>query len=112
MNLLGFGLSVLGVSVAEMICVRNCTITQWIASVTGKGPRAKVWAIMTDPNRIDNPPPEPAKNQPVGAETIGKKPLKTVAEDEVVDVSKLSKEEQMALYEKELKESDWGHQPC
>jgi hypothetical protein len=25
---------------------------------------------------------------------------------------KLSKEEQLALYEKELKESDWGHQPC
>ena len=25
---------------------------------------------------------------------------------------KLSPEEQMALYEKELKEEDWGHQPC
>jgi hypothetical protein len=25
---------------------------------------------------------------------------------------KLTKEEQLALYEKELKESDWGHQPC
>jgi hypothetical protein len=25
---------------------------------------------------------------------------------------KLSPEEQMALYEKELKENDWGHQPC
>jgi len=24
----------------------------------------------------------------------------------------LSPEEQMALYEKELKEQDWGHQPC
>jgi len=24
----------------------------------------------------------------------------------------LSKEEQWALFEKELKESDWGHQPC
>lgn len=24
----------------------------------------------------------------------------------------LTAEEQMALYEKELKESDWGHQPC
>ncbi len=27
-------------------------------------------------------------------------------------VSQLTPEEQMALYEKELKESDWGHQPC
>jgi hypothetical protein len=25
---------------------------------------------------------------------------------------KLSPEEQMALYEEELKETDWGHQPC
>jgi hypothetical protein len=25
---------------------------------------------------------------------------------------KLTKEEQMALYEKDLKENDWGHQPC
>jgi hypothetical protein len=28
------------------------------------------------------------------------------------DPGKLTAEEQMALYEKELKESDWGHQPC
>ena len=25
---------------------------------------------------------------------------------------KLTPEEQLALYEKELKEDDWGHQPC
>jgi hypothetical protein len=25
---------------------------------------------------------------------------------------KLTAEEQMALFEKELKENDWGHQPC
>ncbi len=25
---------------------------------------------------------------------------------------KLTPEEQMALYEKDLKETDWGHQPC
>ena len=24
----------------------------------------------------------------------------------------LNSEEQMALYEKDLKENDWGHQPC
>jgi hypothetical protein len=29
-----------------------------------------------------------------------------------VDVSKLTPEEQMALFEKDLKENDWGHQPC
>ena len=25
---------------------------------------------------------------------------------------KLTADEQMALYEKDLKENDWGHQPC
>lgn len=32
--------------------------------------------------------------------------------DESKPANELSPEEQMALYEKELKESDWGHQPC
>jgi len=27
-------------------------------------------------------------------------------------VKKLTPEEQMALYEEDLKEHDWGHQPC
>ena len=27
-------------------------------------------------------------------------------------IKKLTKEEQLALYEKSLKEDDWGHQPC
>ncbi|MBL9205272.1 MAG: hypothetical protein JNN01_09320 [Opitutaceae bacterium] len=30
----------------------------------------------------------------------------------VVPPSPLTPEEQMALFEKELKETDWGHQPC
>jgi len=29
-----------------------------------------------------------------------------------VNPSDLSEEEQMALYEKDLKDTDWGHQPC
>jgi len=32
--------------------------------------------------------------------------------NEAKPVSKLTPEEQMALFEKELKENDWGHQPC
>ena len=28
------------------------------------------------------------------------------------DVNQLTPEEQMALYEDDLKETDWGHQPC
>jgi hypothetical protein len=34
------------------------------------------------------------------------------ASSEVKPANQLSPEEQMALYEKELKENDWGHQPC
>ena len=31
---------------------------------------------------------------------------------EQTTANKLTPEEQMALYEKDLKENDWGHQPC
>ena len=31
---------------------------------------------------------------------------------EVSDPNRLSAEEQMERFEKELKENDWGHQPC
>ena len=67
---------------------------------------------MTDQPPKDPIPPAsdqgrvaPAKS-PTGTEpnlAAGQKPG---------DVSQLTAEEQMALYEKELKENDWGHQPC
>ena len=38
--------------------------------------------------------------------------LERKAPTEPVAPGQLSKEEQWALFEKELKESDWGHQPC
>ena len=31
---------------------------------------------------------------------------------EVKPVSELTPEQQMELYESDLKENDWGHQPC
>ena len=31
---------------------------------------------------------------------------------ELPPANALTPEEQMALFEKELKENDWGHQPC
>jgi hypothetical protein len=34
------------------------------------------------------------------------------ASSDAKPINQLSPEEQMALYEKELKENDWGHQPC
>ena len=39
-------------------------------------------------------------------------PSPTKTDEETLDPEKLSAEEQMALYEKSLKEDDWGHQPC
>lgn len=43
--------------------------------------------------------PEPASTRP-------DKPAETTSPNQ------LTPEEQMALFEKELKENDWGHQPC
>ena len=37
---------------------------------------------------------------------------KLVESREPAPANKLTPEEQMDLYEKELKENDWGHQPC
>jgi len=37
---------------------------------------------------------------------------KAAAPNDVKTLEQLSKEKQWALFEKELKESDWGHQPC
>jgi hypothetical protein len=34
------------------------------------------------------------------------------ASSETKPATELTPEEQMALYEKDLKENDWGHQPC
>jgi hypothetical protein len=36
----------------------------------------------------------------------------TVPPEGTAVASELTKEEQWALFEKELKENDWGHQPC
>jgi hypothetical protein len=38
--------------------------------------------------------------------------METSASSDSKPINELTPEEQMALYEKELKENDWGHQPC
>ena len=55
---------------------------------------------MPDPKSPKDSRPEP------------KQPENTKGEEKPVDPNELSEEEQMALYEKDLKDSDWGHQPC
>lgn len=51
---------------------------------------------------------EPKK--PLPAES--KKPGDDATDSKPQPAKELTAEEQMALYEKKLKEDDWGHQPC
>ena len=48
------------------------------------------------------------------SETVPRKDLKSTPEVSAKgeDSKKASAEEQMAAYEDDFKESDWGHQPC
>ena len=55
---------------------------------------------------MPEPENKPAPPQEQKADAI---PTRTDAPPEP---KQLTPEEQMALYEKELKENDWGHQPC
>ena len=76
---------------------------------------------MTDQPHADEPPrPELAKGQTreSQAPSVAAQPPTPKCEEahspasDPVSAKKLSAEEQMALYEKDLKENDWGHQPC
>jgi hypothetical protein len=59
---------------------------------------------------------EPQSNVSDSAKNRSDSQFKPIAEtsalSEAKQINQLSPEEQMALYEKELKENDWGHQPC
>ena len=56
---------------------------------------------------------DPKPNEPASAtpDSTGA-PAKSANANESPPPPQLTKEEQWALFEKELKESDWGHQPC
>jgi hypothetical protein len=58
--------------------------------------------------------PKPNEQSPAnpGASAAGGGDANSMASKESPATEQLSKEEQWALFEKELKESDWGHQPC
>lgn len=60
------------------------------------------------PEETPTPPPIPAAS----AVPAGVALHPPVVIEPPVDPKKLTPEEQMALYEKDLKENDWGHQPC
>jgi len=63
---------------------------------------------MTDQHRTDET--EPARTN--AAVPADKSPVDAPVSGEATPVKKLTPEEQMALFEKDLKENDWGHQPC
>jgi hypothetical protein len=54
---------------------------------------------------------DPKPNEPVSPDSKSV-PAKNADAGEIPAPNQLTKEEQWALFEKELKESDWGHQPC
>jgi hypothetical protein len=56
-------------------------------------------------DRVMSPQPESGESQPASV-------TENPTTEENPPAPELTPEEQMALYEKELKENDWGHQPC
>ena len=56
--------------------------------------------------------PTPEESLPVPEQSDKTQPAKGASVEKPVNPNDLSEEEQMALYEKDLKETDWGHQPC
>jgi hypothetical protein len=69
-----------------------------------------------EPLMSDQQPKEPRLPEVVPGSPAPKSPTETKAatpaSNKQGDLSQLTAEEQMALYEKDLKENDWGHQPC
>ena len=57
---------------------------------------------------------QPEKRLPSNVDKVAtsKSPLRASITADRTVANQLTPEEQMALYEKELKENDWGHQPC
>ena len=53
--------------------------------------------------------PTPQESLPVPGQSDKEKGADA---EKPVNHNDLSEEEQMALYEKDLKDTDWGHQPC
>lgn len=69
---------------------------------------------MTEPTPREAPRAKPVAARPPRPEPEKKTPEATgiPSVDRPVPVEQLSPEEQMARFEQELKDKDWGHQPC
>ena len=60
---------------------------------------------------MNDEPRDPAV-QPPAADTTESAAAKAATPGGPAPANTLTPEEQMALFEQELKETDWGHQPC
>lgn len=56
--------------------------------------------------------PDPDKGPVVAGQPPATLPPAASPAADPAAANKLTPEEQMALFEKDLKEKDWGHQPC
>jgi hypothetical protein len=66
---------------------------------------------MTEPKAPAETPPDLNQGKAVEMVGVGAGDAAAPAAGPV-PANQLTPEEQMALFEKELKENDWGHQPC
>lgn len=60
-------------------------------------------------------PPTPIPVAPLSSSALQPAPAITTSDPSTAHpppANALTPEEQMALFEKDLKENDWGHQPC
>ena len=61
-------------------------------------------------------PPTTATVAPMSSSSLEPAPATTISDATAAQppspLHALTPEEQMALFEKDLKENDWGHQPC
>ena len=60
----------------------------------------------------ESKPSEESSPVPPGEGAPEKRTVDSATPGETKNVKELTPEEQMALYEEDLKETDWGHQPC
>lgn len=67
---------------------------------------------MNEKEHAGNPASELDKKKTIVASPVPSAKVSESSNTSSDTADQLTPEEQMALYEKELKESDWGHQPC
>ena len=91
-------------------------VEQLFPRVTPDRSCANLVPAMTDPLRTNESGPELDKRKIARvssqAASLTVTPADAAKTVKTVGANHLTPEEQMALFEQDLKENDWGHQPC